>query len=60
MTRTVNPTGHLQIGQRVGNHFSAEDRIFLAGDAIHTHSPKAGQGMNVSIQGTINGWCLDF
>ncbi|KAL8865380.1 MAG: hypothetical protein Q9198_009349 [Flavoplaca austrocitrina] len=57
MTRTVDPTGHLQIGQRVGNHFSAEDRIFLAGDAIHTHSPKAGQGMNVSIQDTYNlGW----
>ncbi|KAL8883495.1 MAG: hypothetical protein Q9192_007137 [Flavoplaca navasiana] len=46
-----------QIGQRVGNHFSAEDRIFLAGDAIHTHSPKAGQGMNISIQDTYNlGW----
>ncbi|KAL8878293.1 MAG: hypothetical protein Q9192_008483 [Flavoplaca navasiana] len=46
-----------QIGQRVGNQFSAEDRIFLAGDAIHTHSPKAGQGMNVSIQDTYNlGW----
>ncbi|CAL8584823.1 hypothetical protein XPA_010406 [Xanthoria parietina] len=46
-----------QIGQRVGNHFSAQERIFLAGDAIHTHSPKAGQGMNVSIQDTYNlGW----
>lgn len=30
------------------------DRIFLAGDAAHTHSPKAGQGMNVSIQDTYN------
>ncbi|KAL9626538.1 MAG: hypothetical protein Q9204_007226 [Flavoplaca sp. TL-2023a] len=48
-----------QIGQRVGNQFTAEDRIFLAGDAIHTHSPKAGQGMNVSIQDTYNlGWKL--
>ncbi|KAL8652645.1 MAG: hypothetical protein Q9226_004186 [Calogaya cf. arnoldii] len=48
-----------QIGQRVGNHFSAAERIFLAGDAIHTHSPKAGQGMNVSIQDTYNlGWKL--
>ncbi|KAI4179030.1 MAG: hypothetical protein LQ346_007292 [Caloplaca aetnensis] len=48
-----------QIGQRVGNHFSAEERIFLAGDAIHTHSPKAGQGMNVSMQDTYNlGWKL--
>ncbi|KAL8942691.1 MAG: hypothetical protein Q9211_001289 [Gyalolechia sp. 1 TL-2023] len=48
-----------QIGQRVGNYFSAEERIFLAGDAIHTHSPKAGQGMNVSIQDAYNlGWKL--
>ncbi|RMJ23132.1 hypothetical protein PHISP_06002 [Aspergillus sp. HF37] len=30
------------------------DRVFLAGDAAHTHSPKAGQGMNVSIQDTYN------
>lgn len=26
-----------QIGQRVGTSFSAHDRIFLAGDAVHTH-----------------------
>ena len=29
-------------------------RIFLAGDAAHTHSPKGGQGMNVSMQDTYN------
>ncbi|KAI0424339.1 FAD binding domain-containing protein [Xylaria sp. FL1042] len=46
-----------QIGQRVGNKFSKLDRVFLAGDAVHTHSPKAGQGMNVSMQDTYNlGW----
>ena len=39
-----------QIGQRVGDHFSLRERVFLAGDAVHTHSPKAGQGMNVSMQ----------
>jgi phenol 2-monooxygenase len=39
-----------QIGQRVSNKFSQSDRVFLAGDAVHTHSPKAGQGMNVSMQ----------
>lgn len=39
-----------QIGQRVGKGFSKHDRVFLAGDAVHTHSPKAGQGMNVSMQ----------
>ncbi|KAE8396098.1 FAD binding domain-containing protein [Aspergillus alliaceus] len=46
-----------QIGQRVGNQFSLMERVFLAGDAVHTHSPKAGQGMNVSMQDTYNlGW----
>ncbi|EPE02360.1 phenol 2-monooxygenase [Ophiostoma piceae UAMH 11346] len=48
-----------QIGQRVGKHFSKLNRVFLAGDAVHTHSPKAGQGMNVSMQDTFNlGWKL--
>ncbi|KAL5357549.1 FAD binding domain-containing protein [Aspergillus floccosus] len=28
--------------------------VFLAGDAAHTHSPKGGQGMNISIQDTYN------
>ena len=50
-----------QIGQRVGNSFSCDERIFLAGDAIHTHSPKAGQGMNVSMQDTYNlGWKISL
>jgi phenol 2-monooxygenase len=43
-----------QIGQRVGSNFSKDERVFLAGDAVHTHSPKAGQGMNVSMQDTYN------
>ncbi len=34
-------------------------RVFTAGDACHTHSPKAGQGMNVSMQDAFNlGWKL--
>ncbi|MFC0543151.1 FAD-dependent monooxygenase [Kutzneria chonburiensis] len=34
-------------------------RVFIAGDACHTHSAKAGQGMNVSMQDTFNlGWKL--
>jgi hypothetical protein len=46
-----------QIGQRVGTDFSYQERVFLAGDAVHTHSPKAGQGMNVSMQDSYNlGW----
>ncbi|KAI5458671.1 FAD binding domain-containing protein [Mariannaea sp. PMI_226] len=48
-----------QIGQRVGSKFGVHDRVFLAGDAVHTHSPKAGQGMNVSMQDSYNlGWKL--
>src|SRR6478672_10361031 len=33
--------------------------VFIAGDACHTHSPKAGQGMNVYMQDAFNlGWKL--
>jgi len=57
-----------EIGQRITDKFDdvPEDevatrlpRIFIAGDACHTHSPKAGQGMNVSMQDAFNlGWKL--
>jgi phenol 2-monooxygenase len=57
-----------EIGQRVCDGFddtSAAERgtkpprIFIAGDACHTHSPKAGQGMNVSMADAFNlGWKL--
>lgn len=47
------------IGQRHADHFHKDQRVFLAGDACHTHSPKAGQGMNVSLQDGYNmGWKL--
>jgi phenol 2-monooxygenase (NADPH) len=55
-----------EIGQRLCDKFDdvpeAEvstrlPSVFIAGDACHTHSPKAGQGMNVSMQDTFNlGW----
>ena len=36
-------------------------RVFLTGDACHTHSAKAGQGMNVSMQDGWNiGWKLGY
>ena len=57
-----------QVGQRVTDRFddvpveqagSRLPRVFIAGDACHTHSAKAGQGMNVSMQDTFNlGWKL--
>lgn len=57
-----------EIGQRLCDKFDdvPEDEVatrlphvFIAGDACHTHSPKAGQGMNVSMQDAFNlGWKL--
>jgi phenol 2-monooxygenase len=47
------------IGQRLADRFHKDMRVFLTGDACHTHSPKAGQGMNVSLQDGYNiGWKL--
>ncbi|MFD4422001.1 FAD-binding monooxygenase [Agromyces sp. NPDC058484] len=55
-----------EVGHRVTDHFDdreegtdAAPRVFLTGDACHTHSAKAGQGMNVSMQDGFNlGWKL--
>jgi phenol 2-monooxygenase (NADPH) len=57
-----------EIGQRLTEKFddvpeeegdTRLPRVFIAGDACHTHSPKAGQGMNVSMQDAFNlGWKL--
>ncbi|KAM0117209.1 hypothetical protein ACP6JC_006222 [Aspergillus fumigatus] len=45
-----------QVGRRLASNFT-KGRIHLAGDAIHTHSPKAGLGMNMSMQDGFNiGW----
>lgn len=35
------------------------DRVFLAGDAAHTHNPAGGQGMNIGLHDSFNlGWKL--
>lgn len=57
-----------EVGHRVTDRFddvptdaagTRNPRVFIAGDACHTHSAKAGQGMNVSIQDGWNiGWKL--
>lgn len=46
-------------GSAAGDADGACPRVFIAGDACHTHSAKAGQGMNVSMQDGFNlGWKL--
>ena len=57
-----------EVGHRLTDRFDdvlTEDlgtrtpRVFITGDACHTHSAKAGQGMNVSMQDGFNlGWKL--
>lgn len=57
-----------EIGQRLCDKFddvpdgevgSRLPHVFIVGDACHTHSPKAGQGMNVAIRDAFNlGWKL--
>ncbi|MEL4319388.1 FAD-dependent monooxygenase [Leifsonia sp. YIM 134122] len=55
-----------EVGHRVTDKFDdvpdgseRAPRVFLTGDACHTHSAKAGQGMNVSMQDGFNlGWKL--
>ncbi len=51
-----------EVGHRVTDRFddvpvelagTRTPRVFITGDACHTHSAKAGQGMNVSMQ---DGW----
>lgn len=51
-----------EVGHRLTDRFDdVEDpasgrlpRVFITGDACHTHSAKAGQGMNVSMQDGFN------
>lgn len=57
-----------EVGHRLADGFDdvldeerghKEPRVFILGDACHTHSAKAGQGMNVSMQDGFNlGWKL--
>ncbi|KAI3528971.1 FAD binding domain-containing protein [Colletotrichum abscissum] len=37
------------IGQGISDRYTLDQRVFLGGDACHTHSPKAGQGMNTAF-----------
>lgn len=61
--KRADPDAHLtdpvwlanfHVNSRLGNHYQVR-RFFLAGDAIHIHSPIGGQGMNTGLQ---DGWNL--
>ncbi|KAK5116831.1 hypothetical protein LTR85_009091 [Meristemomyces frigidus] len=54
--------GICSVGQRVASRFTDDaQRVFIAGDASHTHSPKAAQGMNTSMHDTLNlAWKLNL
>lgn len=59
-----------EVGHRVTDRFddvpvkergTRLPRVFITGDACHTHSAKAGQGMNVSMQDGFNlAWKLAY
>ncbi|KAK4118724.1 hypothetical protein N657DRAFT_329845 [Parathielavia appendiculata] len=42
------------IGQGISDRYTLDHRVFLGGDACHTHSPKAGQGMNTAFLDALN------
>ncbi|KAI1434088.1 FAD binding domain-containing protein [Xylaria sp. CBS 124048] len=49
------------VGQRIAKQFSVEGCVFLVGDACHTHSSGAAQGMNTGIHDAINlAWKLSW
>lgn len=49
------------VGQRVASEFFTKDCVFLAGDACHTHSSGAAQGMNTGLHDACNlGWKLSI
>ncbi|KAM5355163.1 hypothetical protein ACJ41O_001809 [Fusarium nematophilum] len=60
--KSVEWFGRYQIGQRVASRFMDQEmKAFIAGDASHTHSPKAAQGLNTSVHDSWNlSWKLNL
>ncbi|PCH36611.1 hypothetical protein WOLCODRAFT_167026 [Wolfiporia cocos MD-104 SS10] len=47
---------HIRMAEKFG-----QERVFVVGDAAHIHSPFGGQGLNSSVQDSINlGWKLSL
>jgi 2-polyprenyl-6-methoxyphenol hydroxylase-like FAD-dependent oxidoreductase len=49
----VNWFSAYRVHHRVADHFR-HDRIFLAGDAAHIHTPVGGQGLNTGVGDAVN------
>ncbi|CAE6464650.1 hypothetical protein ACGC1H_006039 [Rhizoctonia solani] len=48
-------SGVYVIGQRLASRYQDQSgRVFILGDACHTHSPHAGQGMNAALSDAHN------
>ncbi|KAF9115986.1 hypothetical protein BGX27_005423 [Mortierella sp. AM989] len=45
---------YYRVNERQASTYTHKNRIFIAGDAAHVHSPAGGQGMNVGLQDAYN------
>ncbi|KAK8251958.1 FAD binding domain-containing protein [Phyllosticta capitalensis] len=49
------------IGQGLADRYTLDERVFMGGDCCHTHSPKAGQGMNTAfLDGANLAWKIHY
>ncbi|KAJ3314553.1 hypothetical protein HDV04_006092 [Boothiomyces sp. JEL0838] len=52
---------HFRVNQRLAAAYSDKKRVYLAGDACHSHTPLGGQGLNFGIQDAVNlGWKMSL
>ncbi|VDB88511.1 unnamed protein product [Peniophora sp. CBMAI 1063] len=55
----VNWWSSYDVGQRLINQYDVDNKVFFIGDACHTHSPRAGLGLNTALLEAHNlGWKL--